>query len=823
MDATVLNQQQTVGDVITCLDAYHVVAVVGPPGSGKSQTAASLVEQWRTRVGVAAVATGDEYQKARRYFPFQQAITQFNVERDFLTKAASGALAKTAGSIPIAGPLAGYVVEKMFARSQAITKERYSFLNSEEQNILYQLQHITGKKRLLLICDDLQSWDDSSRSLLRLLLSKAISHGYTFLKEARFVLIETIRDHIHETRLHEVTGDAISVPKWSFHYVSRAEFPTVLRLFGLSRDLPDDLLDAIYSVCGGHLHITQQLVQYLQREEASLSKRWLNEDENQFVLRLIEARLKALGLIGTELMSLLHAASAIGHIFSDYELACLVDRDLQDVRNLLTKGEALRLVRREPRFVHFAHGILLESLKRARPYHSETLHSQFAACLKKLRPGDYRSRAQHLRMTADLEEASALAACSQLRDQRSGVVISNEEELQTIRDSGMYETVETLKKAYELAQGYDLNEAERLLSRIDPVSPTILLAEAGYIKAMCLIKRYRYDSRDEAIKIIRRWLERITDEGELTTRLLSTELVALAHQRRQDEALAAEAYLIENLRRRMAFDADSRDALIILDRKADLLYAADQAHHRLLRAKEYFSPDPGGQPRDFYQYCAATLNLAANCIMCANYFEALGYLHELVAFLERNPGHQFSRFEVLASNLIVAELRSDVYGPSTAASHFDALLMRVLSTMDYVLELSNCGACWALAGNLQRACDILAPVLRNLEAAPEADEYHRYFAGTNLGSSLYLSGQTTQAIAIFDSLEASVETVNPSHASYFRNRHRILRQAMQENRRLSPQEWDLLPLRVDPTGTGPGWQHYGHGFLLSDIQIWTES
>lgn len=143
--------------------------------------------------------------------------------------------------------------------------------------------------------------------------------------------------------------------------------------------------------------------------------------------------------------------------------------------------------------------------------------------------------------------------------------------------------------------------------------------------------------------------------------------------------------------------------------------------------------------------------------------------------------------------------------------------------MDYALELSNCGACWALAGNLQRACDVLAPVVRDLEANSEADDYHRYFAGTNLASSLYLSGQTTQAIEIFDSLEESVETANPPHASYFQNRHRILRQAMHDNRSLTPEEWDLLPLRVDPVGTGPGWQHYGRGFLLSDIQIWTES
>ena len=526
-------------------------------------------------------------------------------------------------------------------------------------------------------------------------------------------------------------------------------------------------------------------------------------------------------------MSLYHCCASLPSsvlYFSDYETCLhLVDRDLQQIRDLLSRGESLRLVRREPRFVHFSHGILLESLRRARGVQPEVLHRQFAACLKKLRPGDYRSRGAHLRMAGDIEEAVILAACSQLRDHRRGIPTSHDEEARSIRVSGLEITVEMLKKAYDLAQGYDLDEAERLLSRIDPISPTLLLAEAGYIKAMCLIKRYRYDSRAEAIRNIRRWVERIGDEGELTTRFLSTELVALAHQRRYDDALAAEASLIEDLRKRVTFDADARDALIILDRKADLLYAADQAHHRLLRAKEYFMPEPGGQPRDFYQYCASTLNLAANCIMCANYFEALGHLHEVIAFLEHNPGNNFARFEVLTSNLIVAELRSGIYEPSAAAAHFESLLKHTLSTMDYTLELSNCGACWALSGNLQRAYDVLTPLVRELDSNPETDDYHRYFAGTNLASTLYLLHQTTRAIAIFDSLEDLVETVNPPHTPYFRARHLILRQAMEESQDLSPAEWDLLPLRIDPSGTGPGWQHYGRGFLLSDIQIWTES
>jgi hypothetical protein len=74
-----------------------------------------------------------------------------------------------------------------------------------------------------------------------------------------------------------------------------------------------------------------------------------------------------------------------------------------------------------------------------------------------------------------------------------------------------------------------------------------------------------------------------------------------------------------------------------------------------------------------------------------------------------------------------------------------------------------------------------------------------------------------------DDLLRILETAMPPHKVYFRERHRILREAMGDGRTHTAEEWDELPRRIAPSGAGPSWRHYGRGFLLTDLQIFTES
>ncbi len=820
----VLSQSSLATEMLRQLDDKRLVGLVGLPGSGKSFTCARLIQSWSGKDWVAVNAPGDEYQKARRCFPFQHAISQSSVTKQLLLKNASGAVAKSAAAIPFAGPLAGFVIEKLFAHTVEIAKERYQFLSTEEQNILYHLQRIATKRPLLIVCDDLQFWDESALSLLRIMLSGKINDVYPFLRAARYVVVQTIHSagETPPIEFRSLTNERISVNHMD--YASQDELPDVLDMLGLKRQFPAEVVQTVHGICGGHLHVLQQLVNYLTVNNFPAADDWIQSTEVDFVSNLVVSRLKALGPVGNDLLGVLQTASIIGTIFSDRELACLCDREPSEVRRLLSAGEEMYLVRREQQSSHFAHGIVHQSLRKVSSLQLEELHRQFSSCLQKLRPGDYRSRMRHLLSAGERYSASVLAVCGLLQDKRNGAASLDDDVLRELVAEGKLTGIlDLLCRAHDSVMAYDLQGAIALLSRIDPISPLHLQAEAAYLRAMCLIKAYRYDAREDAIKILGKWIARMSDEGDLIVRMLSTQLVALTHQRREEEALSVEGDIVQTLSRRVGYDSDALDALMILDRKADLLYPADQSHLRLLRSRNHFMPQPGEQPRNFYQYCASTLNLAANRIACAEYADALGYIREITSFLETNPNHRFTRFEVLTNNLIVSEFLEGIYDAAVAARHFEQLTAKKIETMDFSLILSNYGACTAMAGDLSKAKNILEPLVKKLKSDEEVDDLHLYLAGTNLASVLFLAGQQAPALEISRDLTGILDTAMPPHRSYFRDRHRILQQSMESGRIFTIEEWNELPRQLFPSGAGPCWRHYGRGFLFTDLQIFTES
>jgi hypothetical protein len=144
-------------------------------------------------------------------------------------------------------------------------------------------------------------------------------------------------------------------------------------------------------------------------------------------------------------------------------------------------------------------------------------------------------------------------------------------------------------------------------------------------------------------------------------------------------------------------------------------------------------------------------------------------------------------------------------------------------TMDFFLIQSNYGACVAMAEDLPRARAILEPLFQRLKTNMEVDDLHLYLAGTNLASVLYLAGESTRALEISRELAGIVDTAMPPHRAYFQDRHRILEQAMESGQQFTVADWSDLPKQMNTSGAGPSWKHYGQGFLLTDLQIFTES
>src|ERR1700734_396062 len=115
------------------------------------------------------------------------------------------------------------------------------------------------------------------------MLGGALDKAYPFLKSSRFVLIQTTTDGSEANFADVIKAIALPARNWDLRYVERSLFPVVRQNFGLRKPIPPGTLDAIYSICGGHLHIAKQLVDYIEAGNDTSFVGWLEDGGNIFL------------------------------------------------------------------------------------------------------------------------------------------------------------------------------------------------------------------------------------------------------------------------------------------------------------------------------------------------------------------------------------------------------------------------------------------------------------------------------------------------------------------------------------------------------------
>jgi hypothetical protein len=157
-------------------------------------------------------------------------------------------------AVPIVGSTAAEFAKIVVAARGSIHPE---FLTSEQQDLLQGLQRLAGTRDPIIIIDNIGWLDVDTAQLILNLDLPEIEAAYPFAKNSSILFIENVEatatlDKAILERLRP--PEQIQVPR-----VSRADFPRVLKAFGLDIPVDTELLDAVYSVIHGHLEITKQI------------------------------------------------------------------------------------------------------------------------------------------------------------------------------------------------------------------------------------------------------------------------------------------------------------------------------------------------------------------------------------------------------------------------------------------------------------------------------------------------------------------------------------------------------------------------------------
>ena len=333
----------------------RMVLLAGDAGMGKTRLGLELSER-AARIGIPAF-TGvcSEGGLALPYLPFLEALGNYvaRSDLDFLR----ARLGTSVEELGLLFPRLGHAPRE--AGDPTHAKLRFF------EAILHLLEVAAGESGLLLVLEDLQGADDSTRELLDYIARR--------LQSTRILVLGTYRTE-ELSRKHPLLT---SIEAWQ-----RNGHAQVIELHSLDQREVEGMIEAIFdepssSETGRFLHdrsegnpfvLEELLKEALDRGDIFRTERgWQRKELGEFKLprTVREAILLRLERLGAEQLRMLRAAAVLGDQFQDTALISVAGGDLAAVHEALRTCVQQQLVREDPGAAgvyHFRHSLTRDAV-----------------------------------------------------------------------------------------------------------------------------------------------------------------------------------------------------------------------------------------------------------------------------------------------------------------------------------------------------------------------------------------------------------------------------------------------------------------------------
>jgi hypothetical protein len=810
----ITGQTQLVVEVNNFLSSRDrpAIRLRGPSGSGKSWLTHRLVELWNTAGGIAFFAPGDELFARRPLFPLLLSVASETGGAH--SKAITRLALEPLTAIPAAGKPIHELLQQLFERGDAEAAAKTPYLREEDREIFMRMQKAASRRRPLLVCDNLQWWDDASLETLAITFRAATKDAFPFLNKLAIVAVETTDAQGNESAKQRALFASAPWEAFDLSLCGEAAFSNLLTAFGV-RSLPPEIVKHLFAVTGSHL----ELVRRIAEADGKNGRFWAATDSRAaFLFGLLEERLERHTAVPEETASVLRAASVIGSSFADDEIDCLTDNDADEVVRILEPAERLRILERSGRIRVFAHDLVRSYYLEHHKTRREELHRRFSECLRLLHCGDYARRAEHLRRSTNRQGASEVLVLEYLREMRAGT--------QPLIDGLLDELDDDLgsfaKKMHAAQKEFDLGQyrgAIDLLDGVERLYADVLLAERDILLARCHIKLLTGPDRDEAARILSGWDHLMDVENEVWGRAML--YLVVAHVFRGDEAHAKEAEnaLYRSLAKRVSFDSTARRSLNHLRLKSNMLHSTHVARERLQKAIEFFAGVGDGAVYDPIHQCIGLANLAANCLINGEPENAFSACSQANHVIQQEPAITFSRPDILATNLTLAAYLTGQLTLPEASEAAQSIWRTGCTSNDAPLLVSNIAYYLALEARHEEVVDRLTPLFADLRVISDLDSYYTYYVGNNLSGSLWMLGRGEESKHVWRSITPFVSDFIGPLALYIRRRHELQNEIFSGS---PTQDWDGFLRSSTSPQVGPGWTFYGRGFLAAELEYWSD-
>lgn len=191
--------------------------------------------------------------------------------------------------------------------------------------------------------DDIQYWDQKSIALLYALISQQDNEN-VFLKKVRFIVTINTDYSEYPDELNGIIKLAYN-NLYDLNIISKKDYSFALKRLGLKIDLKQEITEALYSITGGNLQLSTDIVLLLNNDQTDDITDTIEKIVSEQNLgHLLIERLKKVDSQGSMINETLKYASLFGTSFYYHDLKQILQQSEGVIRNLIKKAQNFCLV-----------------------------------------------------------------------------------------------------------------------------------------------------------------------------------------------------------------------------------------------------------------------------------------------------------------------------------------------------------------------------------------------------------------------------------------------------------------------------------------------
>ena len=775
-----------------------IFQIIGECGSGKRTLADRIAELWQEQTQGIVIKLMPPLQSIPDdYSVFKNFIVQENMH----AKRYINIFQESLKDIPYIGNSVSAMVKEIIS-FQHDKEKMQGTLSENEQYVISRIKKHCQKRKLLLVCSELDEWDLKSKNLICNIMGYKLLGG-----EATYFIATTKASNDFEL---------VNATKKYLHSIACDRISEAVHFFAPQLQLDKKTIVEFDALTNGNLELIKELANMYSAPQSFLYTNYL---------QIIKENLANCSSNADELIQLLNEMAFIGFT-TDLRLIKLFSQiPTKSFDDILAEAIKLSYLTKDANLISFVKRYVFTILEKNK-YKDVHYYINLCKCINQLYPTRYDLRmryAWHGNLTYEAENLCFLFLIKYYRENNIfyPLSVNVQEQLQKNNNYLFYRGLCDAYKAYKQKH---YSSAEQILSKLYSSSKEFRFEKEYLISLITTNKYCSVDEFNERIDVLNSYITEDFKKDYPEMYLRALMMLAEFYSEVQNLDLAKKS--IKKIGE-IFFNYSLTDKQIqryehCFKLKANAFYKIEIASKYTQTAYDYFK-EPENMQFNISDYYLSLLNHAANLIVLSKNADAQKLLEEACEIVRSNAFLEQIHKDILLNNLLINEYYLGYCPVEECISVYEELIQYNLDSADNLLVKNNYLVFVALKGDLRNALQLSESLYNHVRYNDDVDEYYRFYVLNNYCILSWLNDKPESAKSIWDEAKSLVPW--PQDKAYFKARVAHISELLDTvspNQLLKEANWNTYLYHKNSNVVGNAWRFWSNILLLSELQIWSD-